>query len=87
MWSWQQHHGLCEAGFQRRSALADAPTHVELATAPRIMRRFQRRSVLADVPHMWSWLHEFLAICSPTRSSDWQCSGLHYTHLSLFIPV
>jgi hypothetical protein len=43
---------------------------------------FQCCSALADVPHMWSWLHEILVICSPTRSSDWQCSGLHYAHSS-----
>ena len=169
MWSWQQHHGLCDAGFQRCSALADV-SHVELATAPRIMRRWFSASLrlgrhpkhveLAAAPRimrrwfsaslrlgrrlacgagnsttdyvtlvfsvappwptsnvcgagnsttdhttdyttlvfrvapswptprlMWSWLHEILFICSPTRSSDWQCSGLHYAHLSLFSPV
>ena len=59
IWSWQQHcglhHGLCDAGFQRCSALADLP-HMELATAPQIMRRgFQRRYALADAQHMWNW--------------------------------
>jgi hypothetical protein len=56
MWSWQQHHGLCDAGFQPRSALAIAQhmwswqQHHGLCEAG-----FQRRSALAEAQHMWSW--------------------------------
>jgi hypothetical protein len=53
MWSWQQHHGLCDAGFQRRSALADTQNmwswqqHHGLCDAG-----FQHHSALADVSHV-----------------------------------
>jgi hypothetical protein len=57
MWSWQQHHrlrhGLCYAGFQCRSSLADAQhiwswqQHHRLCDAG-----FQCRSTLADIPYV-----------------------------------
>jgi len=152
MWSWQQHHRLSDAG--RR-------IHVELATAPRIIRRWPMHTcragnsttdypalanaqhntcgagnstmalifgvapswpthtcgagnsttdypTLADTQHntcgagnstmayatlifsvapSWPTSNTCGAGTSLTRSSDWQCSGLHYAHLSLFSPV
>jgi hypothetical protein len=82
MWSWQQHHGSCDAGFQRRSALADAPTHVELATAPRIMRRWFSVSLrLGRRPP-----HEELAT-SPRIMRRWFSASLRFgrrpTHVEL----
>ena len=69
MWSWQQHHGLCDTGFQHRSALANTCGAGNSTTDYAML--VVSISALADAQHMWSWQQHGLDDAGPL------CSILH----------